>query len=131
MNKNYLRIIFHVCNAYCSSNVRWALRFGCAVVTVGVGTSLVRASQQWKHWYTPNHGTMAFKSTLKHIYRVIRRFKIKKNPFREDFPCHSTWKRCKHSGHFSRFRNIIGNFCIKYKTKMLCNYVINILNLND
>jgi hypothetical protein len=63
--------------------------------------------------------TMPFKSTVKHI------------PFREDFPCHSTWKRCKHSGHFSRFRNIIGNFCIKYKTKMLCNYVINILNLND
>jgi hypothetical protein len=23
-----------------------------------------------------------------------------------DFPCHSTWKRCKHSGHFSRFRII-------------------------
>jgi hypothetical protein len=23
------------------------------------------------------------------------------------FPCHSTWKRCKHSGHFSRFRIII------------------------
>jgi hypothetical protein len=101
------------------------------MVTVGVGTSLVRASQQWKHWYTPNHGTMAFKNTVKHIYRVIRRFKIKEIPFREDFPCHSTWKRCKHSGHFSRFRNIIGNFCIKYKTKMLCNYVINILNLND
>jgi hypothetical protein len=115
---------------YCSSNVRWPLRFGCAMVTVGVGTSLVRASQQWKHWYTPNHGTMAF-STVKHIYRGIRRFKIKEIPFREDFPCHSTWKRCKHSGHFSRFRNIIGHFCIKYKTKMLCNYVINILNLND
>jgi hypothetical protein len=32
--------------------------------------------------------------------------------FREDFPCHSTWKRCKHSGHFSRIRNIIGNFVI-------------------
>jgi hypothetical protein len=116
---------------YCSSNVRWPLRFGCAMVTVGVGTSLVRASQQWKHWYTPNHGTMAFKSTVKHIYRRIRRFKIKEIPFREDFPTHSTWKRCKHSRHFSRFRNIIGNFCIKYKTKMLCNYVINILNLND
>jgi hypothetical protein len=41
---------------------------------------------------------------------------------REDFPCHSTWKRCKHSGHFSRFRNIIGNFCI---IKQKC-YVINI-----
>jgi hypothetical protein len=34
------------------------------------------------------------------------------NPFREDIPCYSTWKRCKHSGHFSRFRIIIGNFCI-------------------
>jgi hypothetical protein len=32
------------------------------------------------------------------------------------------WKRCKHSGHFSRFRNIIGNFCI-IKQKCLCNYV--------
>jgi hypothetical protein len=32
--------------------------------------------------------------------------------FIEDFPCHSTWKRCKHSGHFSKFRNITGNFCI-------------------
>jgi hypothetical protein len=45
-----------------------------------------------------------------------------RNPFREDFPCHSTWKRCKHSGHFSRFRNIIGNFCIikqKYYVIML------------
>jgi hypothetical protein len=55
----------------------------------------------------------------------IGRFKIKEIPFREDFPCHSTWKRCKHSGHFSRFRNIIGNFCI-IKQKCLCNYVINI-----
>jgi hypothetical protein len=45
-------------------------------------------------------------------YRGIRRFKIKEIPFRKDFPCHSTWKRCQHSGHFSRFRNIIGNFCI-------------------
>jgi hypothetical protein len=53
----------------------------------------------------------------------IRRFKTKEIPFREDFPCHSTWKRCKHSGHFSRFRNIIGNFCI-IKQKYLCNYVI-------
>jgi hypothetical protein len=26
-------------------------------------------------------------------------------------PCYSTWKRYKHSGHFSRFRIIIGNFC--------------------
>jgi hypothetical protein len=51
---------------------------------------------------------------------------IQEIPFREDFPCHSTWKRCKHSGHFSRFRNIIGNFCI-IKQKCLCNYVINIL----
>jgi hypothetical protein len=40
------------------------------------------------------------------------RFDIKEIPFREDFPCHATWKRCKHSGHFSRFRIIIGNFCI-------------------
>jgi hypothetical protein len=24
--------------------------------------------------------------------------KIKEILFREDFPCHSTWKRCKHSG---------------------------------
>jgi hypothetical protein len=29
----------------------------------------------------------------------------------------------KHSGHFSRFRNIIGNFCI---IKQKYNYVINI-----
>jgi hypothetical protein len=28
--------------------------------------------------------------------------------FLRGFPCHSTWKRCKHSGHFSRFRIIIG-----------------------
>jgi hypothetical protein len=69
------------------------------------------------------HSEPWLKSTVKHIYRGIRRFKIKEIPFREDFLCHSTWKRCKHSGHFSRFRNIIGNFCIKYKTKMLCNYV--------
>jgi hypothetical protein len=40
--------------------------------------------------------------------RTIR----KEISFREDFHCHSTWKRCKHSGHFFRFRNIIGNFCI-------------------
>jgi hypothetical protein len=64
----------------------------------------------------------------KPTYRGIRRFKIKEIPFREDFPCHSTWKRCKHSGHFSRFRNIIGNFCI-IKQKCLCNYVINIILL--
>jgi hypothetical protein len=51
LDKNQRHIIM-----YCSSNIRWPLRFGCAMVTVGVGTSLVRASQQWKHWYTPNHG---------------------------------------------------------------------------
>jgi hypothetical protein len=55
--------------------------------------------------------------------------KIKEIPFREDFPCHSTWKRCKHSGHFSIFRNIIGNFCI-IKQKCLCNYIINITSKN-
>jgi hypothetical protein len=36
-----------------------------------------------------------------------------------------TWKRCKHSGHFSRFRIIIGNFCIvnqKCYVLMLINY---------
>jgi hypothetical protein len=44
-------------------------------------------------------------------------------PFRGDFPCHSTWKRCKHSGHFSRFRIIIGNFCI---VKLKC-YVLMLL----
>jgi hypothetical protein len=38
--------------------------------------------------------------------------KTKEIPFREDFPCYSTWKGCKHSEHFSRFRIIIGNFCI-------------------
>jgi hypothetical protein len=27
------------------------------------------------------------------------------------FPCYSTWKRRKQSGHFSKFRIIIGNFC--------------------
>jgi hypothetical protein len=43
----------------------------------------------------------------------IRRFKIKEISFREDFPCHSTWKRYKHSGHFSRFRIIIGNDWIR------------------
>jgi hypothetical protein len=48
----------------------------------------------------------------KPTYCGIRRFKIKEIPFREDFPCYSTWKRCKHSRHFSRFRIIIGNFCI-------------------
>jgi hypothetical protein len=48
-----------------------------------------------------------------------------RNSFSRGFRCHSTWKRCKHSGHFSRFRNIIGNFCI-IKQKCLCNYVINI-----
>jgi hypothetical protein len=42
-------------------------------------------------------------------------------------PIYSTWKRCKHSGHFSRFRNIIGNFCI-IKQKCLCNYVINLFS---
>jgi hypothetical protein len=41
----------------------------------------------------------------------------KEIPFREDSPFHSTWKRCKHSGHFSRFRIIIGNFCI-FQTKV-------------
>jgi hypothetical protein len=53
----------------------------------------------------------------------IRRFKIREISFREDFPCHSTWKRYKHSGHFSRFCNIIGNFCI---IKQKC-YVIMLL----
>jgi hypothetical protein len=34
--------------------------------------------------------------------------------------CHSTWKRCKHSGHFSKdSAHIIGNFCI-IKQKCLC-----------
>jgi hypothetical protein len=51
-------------------------------------------------------------SHRKPTYCGIRRFKIKEIPFREDFPCYSTWKRSKHSGHLSRFRIIIGNFCI-------------------
>jgi hypothetical protein len=45
------------------------------------------------------------------------------------FPCYSTWKRCKHSGHFSRFRIINGNFCIG-KTKMLCTQEIELLFVN-
>jgi hypothetical protein len=55
--------------------------------------------------------------------QAIQNHEIKEIPFREDFPCHSTWKRCKHSGHFSRFRNIIENFCI---IKRKC-YVIMLL----
>jgi hypothetical protein len=40
------------------------------------------------------------------------------------------WKRCKHSGHFSKFRIIIGNFCIVnqkcYVLKLkLINYTYN------
>jgi hypothetical protein len=54
---------------------------------------------------------------------VIFRLDVGKIPFREDFPCHSTWKRCKHSGHFSRFRNISGNVSI---IKQKC-YVIMLL----
>jgi hypothetical protein len=38
--------------------------------------------------------------------------KSKKLLFERVSFCYSTWKRCKHSGHFSRFRIIIGNFCI-------------------
>jgi hypothetical protein len=38
--------------------------------------------------------------------------KSKEIPYREDFPCYSTRKRCRHSGDFPRFRIIIGNFCI-------------------
>jgi hypothetical protein len=38
-----------------------------------------------------------------------------------------TWKRCKHSGHFSRFRNIIGNFCnIKQKCYVIKDTFTNI-----
>jgi hypothetical protein len=40
------------------------------------------------------------------------------------FSCHSTWKCCKHSGHFSRFCIIIGNFCI---VKEKC-YVLKLIN---
>jgi hypothetical protein len=50
--------------------------------------------------------------------------KFKETPFREDFPCYSTWKRCKHSGHFSRFSIIIGNFCI---VNQKC-YVLKLIN---
>jgi hypothetical protein len=49
--------------------------------------------------------------------------KFKEIPFRENFPGHSTWKRCKHSGHFSGFRIIIGNFCI---VKQKC-YVLQLI----
>jgi hypothetical protein len=38
--------------------------------------------------------------------------KSKEIPFREDFPCYSTWKRCRQSGDFPRFCIIIGNFCV-------------------
>jgi hypothetical protein len=51
-------------------------------------------------------------SELNLTNRGIRRFKIKEIPFREDFPFHSTWKRYKHSGHFSRFRIITGSVSI-------------------
>jgi hypothetical protein len=40
------------------------------------------------------------------------------------FPCYSTWKRCKHSRHFSRFRIIIGNVCI---VNQRC-YVLKLIN---
>jgi hypothetical protein len=50
---------------------------------------------------------------------------IKEIPFREDFPCYSTWKRCKHSGHFSRFRIIIGNFC---NVNQKCNVLSRAIN---
>jgi hypothetical protein len=50
------------------------------------------------------------------VYRLSGEFNnmyiINSGTFLKHFPCHSTWKRCKHSGHFSRFRIIIGNFCI-------------------
>jgi hypothetical protein len=62
----------------------------------------------------------------KSIYCGIRRFKMKKKCFRDDFPCYSTWKRYKHSGHFSRFCIIIGNFCIanqKCYVLKLVNYI--------
>jgi hypothetical protein len=55
----------------------------------------------------------------KSTYCGIRRFKIKENPFREDFPCHSTWKRCKHSAQIPHY---YGNFCIvKQKLLLLRN----------
>jgi hypothetical protein len=54
----------------------------------------------------------------------VFKIKIKEIPFREDFPCYSTWKRCKHSGHFCRCRIIIGNFCI---VNQKC-YVLKLIN---
>jgi hypothetical protein len=80
--------------------------------------------------YFCNQGSNVIQNQLsksKHRLKsfVLQACVIKEIPFREDFPCHSTWKRCKHSGHFSRFRNIIRNFCI-IKQKCLCNYVIKI-----
>jgi hypothetical protein len=48
---------------------------------------------------------------------------IKEITFRDYFPCYSTWKRCKHLGHFSRFRIIIGNFRI---VNQKCYVIISI-----
>jgi hypothetical protein len=52
--------------------------------------------------------------------------KSKKFLFERISPCYSTWKRCKHSGHFSRFRIIIGNVCI---ANQKC-YVPKLINYN-
>jgi hypothetical protein len=48
--------------------------------------------------------TMAFKSTVKHIYRGIRRFKIKEIPFLEDFPCYKK-EKCK---NYNAVGNLVG-----------------------
>jgi hypothetical protein len=77
-------------------------------------------------------------STQKFIKFYIFKLKLwnqaiqnQKIPFREDFPSHSTWKRCKHSGHFSRFRIIIGNFYIVKQKYVLLFYLIGLFISNS
>jgi hypothetical protein len=69
-----------------------------------------------------------FKCHRKPTYCGVRRFKIKEIHFREDFPCYSTWKRYKHSGHFSRFRIITGIFFIVNQKCYVLKLLINIFN---
>jgi hypothetical protein len=68
------------------------------------------------------------------IYLPVKVLSVKEIPFREDFPCYSTWKRCKHSGHFSRFRIIIGSFCIVnqkcYIIMLKIHFKVNKVNIH-
>jgi hypothetical protein len=86
---------------------------------------------------------LAHHSFLRFIYYLkktnllgIRRFKIKEIPFQENFPCYSTWKRCKHSGHFSDFTlfseifvGIVKKNVMYLSCFIICHFVLHIKKL--